>query len=70
MTNITASFRGCLDYVWLSAGHWQVKDTLSMPYSEEDGPDPADIAFRPIPNEHFPSDHLAIACTIELASRQ
>jgi mRNA deadenylase 3'-5' endonuclease subunit Ccr4 len=70
MTNITPSFRGCLDYIWLSAGHWDVKDTLSMPYSEEDGPDPANIKFRSMPNENFPSDHLAIACIIELYSRE
>ena len=70
MTNITPSFRGCLDYIWLSVGHWDVEDTLSMPYCEEDGPDPANIRFGPIPNETFPSDHLAIACTIHLASRQ
>ena len=69
MTNITPSFRGCLDYIWLSRGDWHVADTLGMPYHEVSGPDPADIPFDAIPDEKFPSDHLAIACTIELTQR-
>ena len=65
MTNVTPSFRGCLDYIWLSRGDWHVKNTLGMPYHEQLGPDPADIPFGAIPDARYPSDHLAIACTIE-----
>ncbi|KXZ45485.1 hypothetical protein GPECTOR_54g226 [Gonium pectorale] len=28
----TAGFRGCLDYVWVSRGHWALSATLDMPY--------------------------------------
>eukprot|EP00887_Chlorella_sp_A99_P006946 scaffold2.g6946.t1 len=30
-TNCTASFRGTLDYVWLSEGHWEVVEALELP---------------------------------------
>lgn len=66
LTTQTNSFMGCLDYIWLSRKHWQVTSTLSMPYDVQKGPQPQTVAFRPIPDEEFPSDHLAVGCQVIL----
>lgn len=98
ITNHTASFSGCLDYLWASQQHWQPVAALEMPYSWEaasappaagaagqlgdgrgegqagvDGvaaADPAAISGRlpPMPNERFPSDHLAVGAQLALHS--
>ena len=61
LTTKTASFAGTLDYIFASC-HWKVVSTLDLPYkTSEDWRDPLnEIDFRPIPSEHFPSDHLAV----------
>ena len=62
LTTQTDFFMGCLDYVWLSRDHWTVTHTLSMPYDVDRGPTPQGVGFRPIPDDEFPSDHLAMGC--------
>lgn len=66
VTNCTENFRGCLDYVWLSRGSWQVQATLATPYNEGAGPDPKDVDLPPLPNADHPSDHLPVACKVTL----
>jgi len=68
LTTKTASFAGTLDYVWLSKEHFKVLQTLSLPYTPPPSwTDPmTDVDFPPIPNEHYPSDHLAMGCVLEL----
>ena len=68
MTNATPGFSGCLDYIWLSPG-WQVAETLAMPYNDQLGSDPEHVPFGPIPDETFPSDHVAIGCVINLVAK-
>ncbi|EFJ42310.1 hypothetical protein VOLCADRAFT_97721 [Volvox carteri f. nagariensis] len=80
LTTRTATWAGCIDFVWLSRGDFAVSSALAMPYSDDGlpplGPDGgggdgggreaswrdpfADIAFTAIPDEFFPSDHLAV----------
>jgi CCR4-NOT transcription complex subunit 6 len=75
VTNKTASFAGCLDYVWLSRGHWAVSAALHPPYRFDRPPpgqpaqvaDPGDVSdLPPIPNQHFPSDHLALGFRLHM----
>mmetsp|Transcript_20484 Transcript_20484/g.61042 ORF Transcript_20484/g.61042 Transcript_20484/m.61042 type:complete len:241 (+) Transcript_20484:382-1104(+) len=108
LTTKTATFAGCLDFVWASAAHWRVCRVLAMPYAmprmradaaaaavaaaaaaatrpgvcSDSGHgsgsgvpgaddlvwmDPrADVEFPAIPDEHFPSDHLAVGAVLEL----
>ena len=69
ITNNTASFRGALDYVWFGgADDFSVSSVLELPYAET-SPRPEDIDLLPMPNEHFPSDHLAVGATLQLLSR-
>jgi hypothetical protein len=35
LTTRTATFDGTLDYLFLSAGHWQVLSTLDMPFPSQ-----------------------------------
>lgn len=66
LTTRTKSFHGCLDYVWLSKQHWDVQDTMKMPYEEpQDIGPPEGISYDELgtcPNKTQPSDHLAIGC--------
>ena len=68
--------RSTLDYVWLSSGHWAVSAALAMPY-RFDAPPPPGQAPRvrspedvtdlpPLPNEHAPSDHMALGFKLHL----
>lgn len=71
LTSKTPTFAGCLDYIWLSPQHMDVLRTLEMPYEHPARGRPwrdplIDIAFPPIPNEDYPSDHLALAAEIRL----
>lgn len=66
LTTQTDFFMGCLDYIWLSSKHWHVTHTLNMPYDVGNGPEPQAVGFRPIPDEEFPSDHLAMGCQATL----
>ena len=67
ITNNTASFRGALDYVWFGELDFHVTSVLELPYAEP-SPHPEDIDLQPMPNAHFPSDHLAVGATLQLLS--
>lgn len=58
LTTQTGSFAGCLDYIWLSH-HWQVHRVLQLPFELKRG-GPKTAGFRAIPDDVFPSDHMAI----------
>lgn len=78
VTNRTAAFSGCLDYCWLSRGHWAVGEALMPPYRFDPAPpgqrstlvnDPRDVPegqLPPIPDAAFPSDHLALGFRLHL----
>lgn len=66
LTTQTAWFKGCLDYIFLSSGHWTVTHVLDMPYRVVEGIEPQVEGFGPIPDGEFPSDHLAMGCQIVL----
>lgn len=66
VTTQTDYFKGCLDYVFVSAAHWAVTHTLSMPYEVKQGRVPQAEGFGPIPDSGFPSDHLAMGCKVVL----
>lgn len=70
MTNATGNFTGCLDYIFLR-GFASVAHVLGMPYDEKLSGESkshlkAMVNFGPIPDEHFPSDHLPICCGINI----
>ncbi|KFM61949.1 2',5'-phosphodiesterase 12, partial [Stegodyphus mimosarum] len=58
-TNYTEEFCGCLDYIFYSKNHLQVTDVVPMPSHEKV------TAQVGLPNEHFPSDHIALVCTLK-----
>jgi mRNA deadenylase 3'-5' endonuclease subunit Ccr4 len=58
LTTHADDFAGCLDYCWISPAI-EVMEVLAMPYELR-----AHTAFGKIPSAEFPSDHLAIACTL------
>lgn len=67
-TNRTPGFSGCLDYVFTSP-HFEVVSALEMPYAwNTEAPEAAleevDSLFPVIPNEAWPSDHLAVGCKL------
>eukprot|EP00198_Chlamydomonas_reinhardtii_P000606 XP_001689941.1 predicted protein [Chlamydomonas reinhardtii] len=117
VTNRTAHFAGCLDYVWLSQPHLQVAAALALPYEDGGSPpltgpaaadapagaagaqgpgergetgvtgpgagarvgvgvgaarpgtwrDPlADVAMVAVPDQQYPSDHLAVGGEVVL----
>lgn len=68
LTTKTATFAGCLDYIWLSADHFSVMQTLEMPYANAfDSQSPEDVSdLGPIPDQHHFSDHLAVGCVVQL----
>ncbi len=69
ITNNTASFRGTLDYIWLAgAGDFSVASVLEMPYADS-ALKPDDVRLAPMPDETFPSDHLAIAAKLHVHAR-
>ena len=69
ITNSTAHFRGALDYIWFAgADDFSVDSVLEMPYADS-ALRPDDVELQPIPDDHFPSDHLAIAAKVQLLSR-
>ena len=73
MTNATGNFNGCLDYIFLR-GFALVAHVLGMPYDERLYGDStqnephlnAEVKFGPIPDKHFPSDHLCICCGVKI----
>lgn len=66
LTTKTATFAGCLDYLWCSAGDWAATALLELPYPQGSGPDPQTVELGTLPNEHFPSDHLAMGADLRL----
>ncbi|GBF89682.1 hypothetical protein Rsub_02852 [Raphidocelis subcapitata] len=74
LTTRTATFDGTLDYLFLSAGDWEVAAVLSMPYAAGGGPGggarpPSSVpvgAFGAAPNAVWPSDHLAVGAELVL----
>lgn len=68
ITNNTATFRGALDYIWFGgADEFSVSSVLELPYADS-ALRPEDVQLAPIPDERFPSDHLAIAARLQLAT--
>lgn len=66
-TNHTPSFTGCLDYVWLSRGDWQVVGAMAMPGGSEGGePNQATPGYGPLPSATEPSDHVALGFCLRL----
>ena len=55
-TNKTKKFWGCLDYVFYSRDDFDVVEALEMPYEWQSA-----SSFDALPNERWPSDHLAMA---------
>lgn len=66
LTTKTHIFAGCLDYLWCSAGNWAVTALLDLPYPDGSGPDPSTVEIGMMPDELFPSDHLAIGADLRL----
>ncbi|XP_042912398.2 2',5'-phosphodiesterase 12 [Parasteatoda tepidariorum] len=58
-TNYTEEFYGCLDYIFYSKNKLTVSEVVPMPRHEDV------IAQIGLPNEYFPSDHLALVCTLK-----
>ncbi len=71
LTTKTASFAGCLDYLFVSPQHWEVVSTLDMPFAEPHGRSPPrdplnEVRLPPLPNGTFPSYHLSLAAMLRL----
>ncbi len=93
LTTRTATWAGCIDFVWVTRGSFAVASALALPYSdggrppvgpgplppgaEGQGPgvaaggvawrDPLkDIEFVAIPDQRYPSDHLAVGGQVVL----
>jgi CCR4-NOT transcription complex subunit 6 len=72
-TNRTPGFTGCLDYIFFSAKNFfEVSEILEMPFGsdgsgvvgEEEKEAEVLGSFPPIPNEVWPSDHLAVGAKL------
>ncbi|GFR46881.1 hypothetical protein Agub_g8522 [Astrephomene gubernaculifera] len=85
LTTRTATFAGCLDYIFISPQHFEIESTLELPYDDPSSSyststegrssrswydsvrDPlSDVAFTPIPDDVYPSDHLSLAARLRL----
>ncbi|CAL1284914.1 unnamed protein product [Larinioides sclopetarius] len=58
-TNYTAEFSGCLDYIFYNKDILDVIDVVPMPRHEQV------TAQKALPSEYFPSDHIALICTLQ-----
>lgn len=79
LTTKTASFEGCLDYVWVSKQVFNPTEILEMPYywdklplvggtsSDNNDDKKVDLAvdLKAMPNEEYPSDHLAVGAKVQ-----
>lgn len=66
-TNHTPGFSGCLDYVLCSPLHFNVVGVLDMPYAWGEGEGDGACwleEFEYMPNEIYPSDHLAVGAQL------
>ncbi|XP_976374.3 2',5'-phosphodiesterase 12 [Tribolium castaneum] len=59
-TNYTDDFRGCLDYIFIEKGKMRVCNVVPFPKNEDLE------AFEGLPNEVYPSDHLALVVDLEI----
>lgn len=70
VTNKHPGFAGCLDYVWVSKRRLTVAGTLAMPYEtlglRNVPEDPERTPFVSIPDDVWPSDHLAVGAVLEI----
>lgn len=57
-TNYTEAFYGCLDYIFYDKTCFDVKEVVPFP-SHEDV-----IKHKALPSVTFPSDHIALVCTL------
>ncbi|XP_055949208.1 2',5'-phosphodiesterase 12-like [Argiope bruennichi] len=57
-TNYTEGFVGCLDYIFYNKAHLEVKEVVPLPDHEQV------IKYKALPNKVFPSDHIALVCTL------
>ncbi|KAG8176860.1 hypothetical protein JTE90_027164 [Oedothorax gibbosus] len=58
-TNFTEDFQGCLDYIFYSRDLLKVSQVVPMPSHEHV------VASVALPSELFPSDHIALICTLQ-----
>lgn len=58
-TNYTEEFQGCLDYIFYSKNSLEVADIVPFPSHE------SVTSQVGLPSELFPSDHIALICTIK-----
>ena len=69
ITNNTATFRGTLDYIWFAGSDdFSVASVLELPYADT-ALTPDDVRLAPMPDDKFPSDHLAVAARMHLRGR-
>lgn len=57
-TNYVLGFNGCLDYIFYDNRNLQVKEVVPFPIHEKI------IEHVALPNIVFPSDHIALVCTL------
>lgn len=57
-TNYTEAFSGCLDYIFYDKSCFSVEEVVPLP-SHEDV-----IQHKALPSVTFPSDHIALVCTL------
>lgn len=58
-TNYTEGFNGCLDYIFYDKSNLKVLDVVPFPTHNEV------IQYKALPSKVFPSDHIALVCTLE-----
>lgn len=58
-TNYTEDFKGCLDYIFIEKSKLRVSKIVPVPTETELQ------QYKGLPNEYFPSDHLALVVDLE-----
>ena len=59
VTTRVPTYEGWIDHIFISRSHLCVLDTLSLPYTKDEGK-----KFGPIPSETWPSDHIVIGAVL------
>ena len=57
-TNFVSAFHGCLDYIYIDSDELEVSKVIPLPDHEDI------LKYTALPNEAFPSDHLALVCDV------